>query len=50
MHVLGQQFAINVNRVILNAGDNIDDDENFGFSESFKKIAPTNIDEYTKNK
>ena len=31
---------------ILNAGDNVDDQENFGFTESFFKIAPTNIDEY----
>ena len=35
---------------ILNAGDNVDDEGNFGFSESFFKIAPTNIDECTKNK
>ena len=33
---------------ILNAGDNVDDQENFGFTESFFKIAPTNIDNYTK--
>ena len=35
---------------ILNAGDNVDDQEMFGFTESFFKTAPTNIDEYTKNK
>ena len=35
---------------ILNAGDNVDDQENFGFIESYFKIAPTNIDDYTKNK
>ena len=35
---------------ILNAVDNIDDKENFGFTESYFKIAPTNIDDYTKNK
>ena len=35
---------------ILNAGDNVDDKEMFGFYESFFKIAPTNIDKYTKNK
>ena len=35
---------------ILNAGDNADDEEKFGFSGSFFKIAPTNINEYTKNK
>ena len=35
---------------ILNAGDNVDDQENFGFTESFFKIAPTNMDDYTKNK
>ena len=34
---------------IQNAGDNVDDEEHFGFSESFFRIAPTNIDEYTKN-
>ena len=33
---------------ILNAGDNVDDQENFGFTESYFKIAPTNIDDYTK--
>ena len=32
---------------ILNAGDNVDDEEVFGFSESYFKISPTNIDEYT---
>ena len=35
---------------ILNAVDNADDEEIFGFSELFYKIAPTNIDEYTKNR
>ena len=35
---------------ILNVGDNFDDKESFGFSESFFKIAPTNIDKYTKYK
>ena len=35
---------------ILNAGDNIYDQENSGFTESYFKIAPTNIDDYTKNK
>ena len=34
---------------ILNADDNADDDETFWFSESFYKIAPANIDEYTRN-
>ena len=33
---------------ILNAGENVDYEEMFGFSESFFKIAPTNIGEYTK--
>ena len=33
---------------ILNAGDNVDDQENFGFTESYFKIAPTNIYDYTK--
>ena len=50
MHVLGQQFAINIKTNtsgdILNTGDNIDDEEIFGFSESFFKILPTNMDEY----
>ena len=40
----------NIRGDILNAGDNVDDRENFGFTESFFKIAPTNIDEYTKIK
>ena len=35
---------------ILSAGDNVDDQEKFGFTESLFKIAPTNIDDYTKNK
>ena len=35
---------------ILNAGDNVDDQEKFGFTESYFKIAPTNIYDYTKNK
>ena len=34
---------------ILNAVDNVNDQENFGFTESYFKIAPTNIDDYTKN-
>ena len=33
---------------ILNAIDNVDDQGSFGFIESFFKIAPTNIDDYTK--
>ena len=33
---------------ILNAGDNVDDEEIFAFSELFYKITPTNIDEHTK--
>ena len=35
---------------ILNGGDNVDDQENFGFTGSYLKIAPTNIYDYTKNK
>ena len=35
---------------ILNAGDNADDEESFGCSESSFKIAPINLEEYTKNK
>ena len=35
---------------ILNAGDNVDDQEDFGFTGSYFKIAPTVIDDYTKNK
>ena len=35
---------------ILNAGDNVDDKENFGFTESYFRISPTNMDDYTKNK
>ena len=33
---------------ILNAGNNVNDQENLGFTESYFKIAPTNIDDYTK--
>ena len=35
---------------ILNAGDNVDNQEDYGFTASFFKIAPTVIDDYTKNK
>ena len=35
---------------ILNTGDNIDDREYYGVRGSFFKIAPTVIDDYTKNK
>ena len=35
---------------ILNAGDNVDDQEDHGFRGSFFKIAPTVIDDYTKKK
>ena len=33
---------------ILNADDNVDDQENFGITELYYKIAPTNIDDYQK--
>ena len=33
---------------ILNAVRNVDDQEIFGFTESYFKIAPTNIDDYKK--
>ena len=35
---------------ILNAGYNVDDQKDFGFIGSYFKIAPTVIDDYTKNK
>ena len=35
---------------ILNASDNVDDQEDFGFTGSYLKIAPTFIDDYTKKK
>ena len=35
---------------ILNAGDDVDDKEDYGFRGSFFKISPTVIDNYTKNK
>ena len=35
---------------ILNDGDNVDDQEYYGFTGSFFKIALTVIDDYTKNK
>ena len=34
----------------MNAGDNINDQQDFGFTGSFFKIAPTAIDNYTKKK
>ena len=40
----------NTSGEILNGGDNVDEEEIFGFYESYFKIAPTNIDEYTKIK
>ena len=33
---------------ILNAGDIVDDQEDYGFTGSYFKTAPTVIDEYTK--
>ena len=35
---------------IFNAGDNVDDQENYGFTGSCLLIAPMVIDEYTKRK
>ena len=35
---------------ILNAGDNVDDQEDYVFTGSFYKLAPTVIDDYTKKK
>ena len=35
---------------ILNAGDNVDNQEDYGFGGSFFKIAPTVIDDYTIKK
>ena len=35
---------------ILNADDNVDYKEDYGFRGSFFKISPTFIDEYTKKK
>ena len=35
---------------ILNAGDDVDDQEYYRFRGSFFKTAPTVIDDYTKNK
>ena len=40
----------NVRGDILNAGDNVDNFKKIGFTESYFNIAPTNIDDYTKNK
>ena len=54
MHIQGQQLAIimknNMIGEILNASDNVDDQEKFGFTGSYFKIAPTVIDDYTKKK
>ena len=36
----------NMSGNILNAGDNVDDQEIFGFTELYFKTAPTNIDDY----
>ena len=35
---------------ILNTGEKSDDEEIFGFSESYFKTAPTHLDECTENK
>ena len=35
---------------ILNDGDNVDDQEDFGFTGSYFKTLPITIDDYTKNK
>ena len=35
---------------ILNAGDNVDDQDGYGFTGSFFKIPPTIIYDYTKSK
>ena len=40
----------NIRGEIFNSGDNVDDQEMFGFTGSCFKIAPTNKDDYTKNK
>ena len=34
----------------MNSSENVDDQEHFGFTESFFKFAPANIDDYTKHK
>ena len=39
---------MNVLDDILNAGDNVEDQEDYGFTGSFLKIAPTVIDDSTK--
>ena len=40
----------NIRGEILNASDNVDDQEKIGFTGSYFKIGPTNIDDCTKNK
>ena len=40
----------NIKSEILNAGENVDDQENVGFTGSFFNILPTNIYDYTKYK
>ena len=35
---------------IFNAGDNFDDEDDYGFTGSSFKISPTVLDEYTKKK
>ena len=39
---------MNILGSILNAGDNVDNKEDYGFTGSFKKSAPTFIYDYTK--
>ena len=47
---MSQDKHLNCEKSNTCAGDNVDDQEIFGFTESFFKIAPKNISEYTKNK
>ena len=49
--LIGNKCEQNIIRgEILNDGENVDDQGKFGFTESYFKIPPTNIDGYTKNK
>ena len=41
-------WQMNVFDDILNAGDNVEDKEDYGFTWSFSKIAPTVLDDSTK--
>ena len=48
--ICNNRVQINLLSGIFNAGDNVDDQEDFGFGGSFFNITPTVIDDYTRKK